>query len=235
MPGLGTHWALSGLYAGQGPFEGRDALNQPTTSFTASSFALGVGLAQPLAHFATLGVGAKLVNEHLASVSATGVAFDAGMLARLGWFGLGACASNVGGTLDYGGVRYSFPIRYGVGASIEHPCGLRLEADANFPYDYYSDVRGGVEYRWRERFALRAGYRYELGSDAATEPLTGPSFGLGAGLRGVWLDYAWLPSALGDGEQRLGIVLRPGAGGWRGGELGAKRAPAATAEAAKTP
>jgi hypothetical protein len=131
----------------------------------------------------------------------------------------------VGGTLTYGGVAYSFPMDYGVGASFEHASGLRLEVDAHFPLDYYNDVRGGVEYRWHERFALRAGYRHELGSDAATEPLNGPSFGLGAGLGGVWLDYAYLPSDAGATEQRLGVVLRFAAPGWRGRELGAKRVP----------
>ena len=217
-----TRWGISGLYAGQGTFEGRDASNQPTGSFSASSVALGLAIAQPLRHVATLGVGAKLVNENLGSTSGTGVTFDAGLTAHAGPVGLGASARNVGGTLRYGGVAYSFPIAYGAGVSIEPAGGLRLEVDANFPYDYYNDVRAGVEYRWRDRFALRAGYRRELGSDPATEPLDGPTFGLGAGMRGVWLDYAYLPAIGGETEQRIGVVLRPGAPGWRGGELGAK-------------
>ncbi len=233
---LPTRWALSGLYAGQGTFEGRDASNQPTGTFTASSFAVGAALAQPLASFATVGLGAKLVSENLGSVTGTGVTLDAGLIARAGPIGLGASARNVGGTLRYGGVGYSFPIDYGVGVSFEHASGVRLEMDAHFPIDYYNDVRAGVEYRWHERFALRAGYRRELGSDAATESLNGPSFGLGAGLRGVWLDYAYLPSNTGETEQRIGVVLRSSAPGWHGAELGHKdaRAPA-PAPATPTP
>ena len=221
-----TRWALSGLYAGQGTFEGRDASNQPTTNFTASSFAVGAALAQALGRFATLGIGAKLVSENLGSVTGTGVTFDAGLVARAGPFGLGASARNVGGTLRYGGVAYSLPSDYGVGVSFEHASGVRLEVDGHFPLDYYNDVRAGVEYCWHERFALRAGYRRELEADAATEPLNGPSFGLGAGLRGLWLDYAYLPSLSGQTEQRIGIVLRSAGPGWHGAELGREADPA---------
>ncbi len=223
---LRTRWALSGLYAGQGTFEGRDASNQPTGNFNASSFAVGAALAQPLGRLASLGFGAKLVGENLGPVTGAGVAFDAGLIAHAGPVGLGASARNFGGTLSYGGVRYGLPLDYGVGASYEHPSGLRAEVDAHFPVDYYNDVRVGLEYQWRERVALRTGYRRELGSDAATEALNGPSFGLGAGLAGVWLDYAYLPAVAGETEQRIGLSLRSAGHGFSGRELGKKAAPA---------
>jgi hypothetical protein len=234
MGPLTTRWALSGLFAGQGTFEGRDASNQPTANFSASSFAVGAALAQPIAGNASVGFGAKLVSENLGSVTGTGVTFDAGLTARAGPIGLGASARNVGGSLRFGGVGYDFPTDYGVGMSFEHASGVRLGVDAHFPLDYYNDVRAGVEYRWRERFALRAGYRHELQSDAATEPLNGPSFGLGAGLGGVWLDYAYLPAIAGETEQRIGVVLRSAGPGWHGDELGHKRDPA-PAPATPTP
>jgi hypothetical protein len=34
-----TRWSLTGLYQGDGSFQGRDALNNPTGSFSASSMA----------------------------------------------------------------------------------------------------------------------------------------------------------------------------------------------------
>ena len=204
---VSTRWALSGLYAGQGLFEGRDALNQPTGSFTASSVAIGLALAQPFGKHAALGVGTTFVSENLASASGTGVTFDAGLTARAGILAIGASAQNAGGSMRYGGASYDFPTNYGVGVAIEHPTGLRLEVDANFPTSYYNDVRGGVEYRWRERLALRAGYRQELSPAPSTESLTGMSFGVGAGVGGLWLDYAYLPSSMGGDDQRVGIVL----------------------------
>ena len=196
----------------------------PTGTFSVSSMAAGASLAQPLGPFLSLGAGAKFVSENLGPVTGSGVAFDAGLTARAGPLGIGASARNFGGSMEYGGVRYSFPIAYGAGMSLEH-AGLRLEVDANMPYDYYNDLRAGIEYRWHDRVALRAGYRRELGADPSTEPLDGPTFGLGAGLRSVWLDYAYLPAVAGQTEQRIGVVLRPFASGWRGGELGAKRTP----------
>jgi len=202
-----TRWALSGLYAGQAPFEGRDAFNQPTGSFSASSLAIGLALAQPLGKYAALGLGTKFVSDNLASTSGTGVTFDAGMIARAGMLAFGASAQNAGGSMRYGGASYGFPTNYGVGAALDHPSGLRLEVDANFPISYYNDIRGGVEYRWRELFAVRAGYRRELSSAPSTESLTGLSFGMGAGVGGLWLDYAYLPSSVGADNQRLGIVL----------------------------
>ena len=202
-----TRWGLSGLYAGQGPFEGRDALNQSTGSFTASSVAIGLALAQPLGKHAALGMATRVVNENLAGTSGTGVTFDAGMTARAGVLAIGASAQNVGGSMRYGGASYEFPTNYGIGVALEHPTGLRLEVDANFPTSYYNDVRGGVEYRWRERVALRAGYRQELSPTPSSESLNGMSFGVGAGVGGLWLDYAYLPSSMGGEDQRLGIVL----------------------------
>jgi hypothetical protein len=225
---LATRWSLSGIYAGQGSFEGRDALNQPTGTFTVSSMAGGAALAQPLGPFLSLGAGVKFVGENLGPVSGTGLAFDAGLTVRAGALGLGASARNFGGGMDYGGQRYGLPVAYGAGVSLER-AALRLEVDANMPVDYYNDVRAGIEYRWRDRVALRAGYQLELGADPSTEPLDGPSFGLGAGLRNVWLDYAYLPAVVGQTEQRFGVVLRPFAGGWRGGELGVRRAPSRAA------
>ena len=202
-----TRWALSGLYVGQGPFEGRDGLNQPTGSFSASSVAIGLALAQPLGRHAALGLGTTFVSENLASTRGTGVTFDAGLIARAGMLAFGASAQNAGGSMRYDGARYGFPTNYGAGVALEHPSGLRLEVDANFPESYYNDVRAGVEYRWRERVAVRAGYRLELTSASPTESLTGLSFGMGAGVAGLWLDYAYLPSGVGGDNQRLGVLL----------------------------
>jgi len=91
--------------------------------------------------------------------------------------------------------------------------GLSAAVDWNFPNAYYNDLRGGVEYRWHEAVALRAGYRRELGTDPKTEPLTGPSFGLGAGSRGLWFDYAYLPSNLGATEHRIAVTFTPSRAG----------------------
>jgi len=206
-----TRWGVTGLYQGDGTFEGRDALNNPTGSFTASSMAIGLQLAQPLGRFASVGAGAKYVREQLGDVSGGGVTFDFGMRMQAGPLGFGAAAQNALGKMGYNGVLYDFPTNYGVGVAYSMPItGVTFALDANFPTSYYSDVRGGVEWRWHDRLALRTGYRKEVGS-ADGEPLGGPTFGMGAGANGFWFDYGYLVGgASGSGQHRMQLTYHPG-------------------------
>ncbi len=174
------HWAVTGLYHGQGSFEGRDATGVSTGTFGVSDMALGVHVARPLAPGVAVGLGAKYVSEVLDNVSGSGLTFDAGMQARAGLLGLGVAAQNLGGRMSYAGASFPFPSNVGVGAALDLPSGMRVAVDANFPKAYYNDVRAGLEWRWHELLALRAGYRKELAAPA-DERLTGPTFGFGAG------------------------------------------------------
>jgi len=207
---LSTHWALTGLYHGDGSFDGLDASGASTGSFGVSSMALGATFARNFLGVATVGLGAKFVTEKLGDVTGTGGTFDAGLMVHTGPFGIGAAAQNVGGRMNYNGSVYPMPSNYGVGASFEHRAsGVRVALDLNFPTAYYSDVRTGVEWRWHDRVALRTGYRREMGG-ASDDPLTGPTFGLGTGARGMWFDYGYLLGGNGGGQHRLGISFHPG-------------------------
>jgi hypothetical protein len=203
-------WSVDGLYQSEGTFEGRDADNNPTGSFDVSSMAVGLHLAHPLGPFAAVGVGGKYVGEKLGVVSGTGATMDAGLQLRAGFLGAGIAVTNLGGGMSYGGARYALPMNLGLGAALDLPgTGLRLALDANFPRAYYRDVRAGAEWRFRELVALRAGYRREL--DAPTElGEGGPSFGIGAGAHGLWIDYGYLIPGAGEGQHRLAVSLRPG-------------------------
>src|SRR5262249_51781888 len=113
---------------------------------------------------------------------------------------------------------YPFPTNYGFGVAVTHPAtGLSLAVDANFPYAYANDVRAGAEWRWKDVLALRAGYRHEM-SDRQDDPLSGPTFGIGAGANGFWLDYVSLASGNQDGQHRLAITFYPGHWGGIGGD-----------------
>lgn len=206
-----THWGLSGLYQGDGTFEGRDASNNPTGSFSASSMALGFQLAQAFGAGSSIGLGMKYATEKLGDVTGGGVTFDAGLRLQAGPFGFGAAAQNAFGKMNYSGVAYDFPTNYGAGVAYTIPSsGVTLAVDANFPNAYYSDVRGGVEWRYRDRLALRTGYRKELNATDG-EPMGGPTFGMGAGANGFWLDYGFLTGgASGSGQHRVALTYRPG-------------------------
>ncbi len=205
-----THWAVSGLYNGQGSFEGRDATGLSTGSFGVTDMALGVHVARQFGPVVSAGLGAKYVSEVLDAVSGSGLTFDGGVQVRAGMAGLGIAAQNLGGRMNYGGASFPLPTNYGVGAALDLPSGMRLALDANFPKAYYNDVRAGVEWRYHGVLALRAGYRKELAA-ASDDRLTGPTFGLGGGVGSMWFDYGYIIPGQGDGEHRFGLTMHPGA------------------------
>jgi len=219
-----TRWAVTGLYQGDGSFEGRDATGASTGSFSVSSFAFGATVAQQIRNVVTVGLGAKTVNEKLGSVSGSGITFDAGVMVRAGMIGFGFAAQNLGGQMKYGASSYPFPSSYGVGMAFTHPTrGVRVAVDANFPSAYHADVRTGVEWMYKGALALRTGYRKELGSQA--DPLTGATFGLGAGRNGMWMDYGYLLSGSGSGQHRLGMRFNLGGFGLNNDSFGQSAIP----------
>lgn len=213
----GTRWSISGLYQGDGSFEGRDASNNPTGSFSVSGFAAGGQLAQQIGRL-TVGFGVKSVMEQLGDVSGVGTTFDGGLMYRHGILSGGFAFQNLGGHMSYSGAVYPFPSNYGFGLAVAHPgTGLSLAVDANFPYAYANDVRAGAEWRYKDMLALRAGYRHEM-SERPDDPLSGPSFGLGAGTSGFWLDYGYLISGNQDGQHRVAITFFPSSWGGLGSD-----------------
>jgi hypothetical protein len=214
-----TRWAVSGLYQGDGSFEGRDATGLSTGSFSVSSLALGATLAQQVGARLTLGLGSKYVREDLGSATGGGFTFDGGLMVRQGRLGFGLAVQNLLGQMKYGPAIYQFPTNVGAGVAYTDPrTGLKVAVDANFPSAYHSDLRAGVEWMYRGVVALRTGYRKELGSQ--DDPLSGASFGLGAGHNGMWMDYGYVPSASGSGEHRLGLRFDLGHLGMNGDSFG---------------
>jgi hypothetical protein len=204
-----TRWAVSGIYQGDGSFQGRDVNGFSTGNFSVSSMALGATLAQQVGGLVTLGFGSKYVSEKLGPVSGGGFTFDGGLMVRSGRMGFGVAVQNLLGQMKYGPARYPFPTVWGAGLSYaDAATGLRLALDANLPNAYHPDVRAGMEWTYRGMAALRAGYRKELGSPG--DPLSGATFGVGASHNGMWMDYGYLLSSSGDGEHRLGMRFNIG-------------------------
>lgn len=219
-------WSAFGLYESQGSFEERDAFNNQIGSFNVASFAGGGHLAYPIGGVASIGVGGKWVNESLGANRGAGMAWDVGFQAHMGMFGFGFAAQNAFGKMRFGNQTFDFPTNYGAGVALDHAeSGLRIALDANFPTSYYNDVRTGVEWRWRDLVAVRGGYRAALGAPS-NETLSGPTFGFGAGVYGMWMDYGYLIPGSGEAQHRFGISLRPGRMSLGGGALGHEESPA---------
>ena len=216
-----TRWSVTALFHQEGGIEGRDASNQSTGSVSVSDLALAARFARPLGAYLSAGAGAEWVHEALAGSSGSGLAFDAGVRADVGAFGVALAARHLGGGMNYSGVRYDLPAVMAAGVSwTDAVHGLRLNADLESPTHYYRGVRVGGEWLLRDWLALRTGYRRVIG-EPATEQLSGASFGLGTGVGNMWMDYAYAPSGgEGSGQHRLGLTFRPGhsTAGMPGGE-----------------
>ena len=185
-------------------------------SFSVGSGAATLQMAQSFGPHVSFGVAGKYVLDNLGPLQhGGGFTFDGGVSMRYGAVGFGFAGQNVGGTMRYGATTYSFPTNYGGGVSYSHAAsGLTVACDVNVPGTSYTNVRTGVEWRYRQRVALRAGYRAEL-SAPADEPLAGPTFGTGLGGHGMWLDYGFVLGGNQGGQHRLAISLRPGDLGWK--------------------
>jgi LysM repeat protein len=206
-----TRWGLQTVFQREGGIEGRDASNNPTGTVSATDLAVGWKLAHRFGENLDVGVGGEWVHESLADASGSGFAFEAGVRGDAGPFGLALAARHVGGGMSWDGIRYDLPAVIAFGGSwTDAARGLRVNADLDLPSHYYRTVRLGGEWLWRGHVALRAGYRRDLGA-AASEQLSGPTFGLGTGLGTMWMDYGFaVNGADGSGQHRIGLTFRPG-------------------------
>ncbi|MBI5168067.1 MAG: hypothetical protein HZA61_01125 [Candidatus Eisenbacteria bacterium] len=218
-----TRWALSATFRDEGTILGRDQYDRPTGDVSATALAAGLQLAQPVGEHFALGAGTRVVSEGIGDERGLGLAFDAGAQARFGLLRLGLSGRDFGGGMRWAGQRWRMPASLGAGVAVVHPgTGLTLALDLVAPANYYRSFRAGAEWSFRDRLALRGGYRTELGA-GADEPLTGPAFGLGARAGLAWVDYALVISGDGESSHRFALSLR------RPGTTAAAAAPATVA------
>ena len=202
-----TRFGLAAIVRDEGTIEGRDASGVPTGNVDARDLALTLQLARPLGERITVGGAAHLVNQQVGDASGSGFAFDAGAQVRWGLLSFAVAGQDFGGTMRWAGTRWKMPANFATGAALEHAAsGLRLALDWNAPADYYRNVRAGAEWCYRDRLALRGGWRTDLGAPAGDRS-GGPSFGIGAGSGAWWLDYGFAMSEDGLATHRFGVSL----------------------------
>lgn len=223
-------WGLQAVVQRESGIEGRDPAGNPTGDLSVSDLALAVRVAHPLGRAIGIGVGAEWVTESLAGVNGSGLAFEAGARVRSGSFGAAVAARHVGGGIRYGGTRYDLPAVLAAGVAWDDVArGARVALDLESPTHGRRSVRAGGEWRWRDRLALRAGWRQMLES-SSDDALTGASFGLGVAAGPAWLDYAFTPQ--GDeaaGAHRIGLSFRGASREARASDASPVREPAVAA------
>jgi hypothetical protein len=208
LGGSRTVLGLSALVHDEGTLDGRDEQGQPTGEVHAQDLAFSLRLARPFGSHTSIGGAAHFVSQRIGTESGVGLAFDLGAQWRSGPLSFGLAGRDFGGGMRWNGQQWRMPARLAGGVGFEHAAsGLGIAADLEAPADYYRILRIGTQWRWRERFMLRAGWRDEQAAPAS-DRLGGPSFGFGAGLGECWLDYAYTIAAEGLATHRLGLSLR---------------------------
>lgn len=203
-----TRVGLTALVRNEGSLDARDENGLPAGAMSLSSTAVGLQLARPLVRWLEVGGTVRGVGERIGGDVGLGLSFDAGALVHAGLLHVALAGQNFGGGMNWGGRRWRMPASLGGGVALDHaPSGLRVALDLNAPADYYRSVRAGAEWRWRDRLALRGGWRQELGAPA-DERLGGPAFGVGAGAGALWIDYGYVLGGAGEVTHRIGLELR---------------------------
>lgn len=184
--------SVSVAYFHMPSISGVDEFDNPTGDFRVYDMALTLGYARPVLKGLMLGANTKVIRQTLATETGTGVALDLGLSAVIQGATFGATVQNLGPNLSFGGASYPLPqlMRFGLSRPF-YADRLLLAADYTFPKTYYNDMRIGAEFRPNPVLAVRAGYRREFGT--AGDPANGISFGLGAHVGPVNLDYAMTP------------------------------------------
>lgn len=156
------------LNAGDMPYLGDYEVHlSPTQTFTAKDYALSLSYARSLTDRFNVGVTVKIIDELYDTERATGWAVDVGTLYDTGFkgFKIGMMISNFGPDLTFIDESYPLPMNFRFGGVVDvirrgdHSAVFAVEG--SHPNDNMEKFNAGVEYWFREIFALRFGNYFE--------------------------------------------------------------------------
>lgn len=180
--------------------------SSPLGTFGAYDVAGAIAYSRYIVPNLAAGISLKPVYQRIDELSASGLAFDAGLyhVSRIPGVKLAVVAANLGTPMKFDTEEFALPryIRFGGSYEREVPAldgRVLFTLDAIFPNNDGVREHIGGEYSYRRMVSLRAGYKAGYDSQGAT-------FGLGVVYREIGLDYAFLPVSndLGD-NHRFGL------------------------------
>ena len=190
---------LSMQYLDYGSIQSADASGNSRPDFGASDLAVGLSVARMVGESASIGATGRFITESIDDNTATGLAFDAGVVYRMSdqRTRVGAAVRNAGFqmTTFAGGAKDDLPITFAVGMMHKlRDAPLTVTADAFKPGD--DDFAGalGVEFLAGRSLRLRAGYNSLSGkfdSGSSEDDLAGLRFGAGFILNKITIDYGY--------------------------------------------
>lgn len=177
---------------------------EPEGTFGAADVAVDVSYAYPLSGVLAVGANAKIINQRIHDVSATGVAGDVGVY----WeprpsLSAGLAARNLGPPVTFEEESSPLPMTAEAGLGyrmFDRKLVLSGAAEKPFKDDFL--YKGGVEYSPLEFISGRVGYLYGLDTGGNTG-LTG---GLGVNVAGFSFDFAVAPYGDLDTTYRAGFT-----------------------------
>lgn len=166
-------------------------------SFTPGETNVALGAAYSVTDWLSVGLTGRMVRSVLAEEAKAAVfGADVAVFLKKGAFSAGLSVNNVGGKVNYGGADYDQPMLAKAGAAYRFgdpessSVTPSVEADILFKGGFMAGV--GVEYSFKGILFARGGFHY---GDREKAVPTYASLGLGARLKGVSLDLAWLTAS----------------------------------------
>jgi len=168
--------------------------------FAWNDLAVSVGYGRYLTDRFSLGFTVRYIGEYVHDYSASSWSADVGTSYNTGYhdFKLAMAISNFGPDLKFIEKAAPLPINFKFGGSINVIDGtnhvLTLVAEGSHPSDNLEKYNAGMEYLFMDRFALRAGSRFNYDTDGFT---AGAGVRLPYGEDGqITVDYAYLDFGL---------------------------------------
>lgn len=185
--------------------------SEPIGHFGVFDFAFTGNYSRRLTESFDVGCSVKYLHQKIDTEVADGVAADLGAIYRFPMvtgLSAGVSVQNLGPQMSFIEEKFDLPVLFRVGAAYGTPVpalngDLLLSSDAVVPGDGDTKAHFGIEFEYAKMFALRAGYRTGWDNQDI-------SVGFGAKVRGVRIDYAYVPfySDLGDTHRvSLGFAL----------------------------
>lgn len=185
--------------------------SEPIGHFGVFDFAVTGTYARRLTDCLEIGASLKYLHEKIDDELATGVAADLGArysIPMIEGLSAGLAVQNLGPQMSFVEEKFDLPVAYRIGAAYDTPVtGLNgqmlVVSDVVLSNDGDPKTHFGFEFAYANAVALRFGYR--TGWDNQNV-----SVGLGARVRNLRLDYAYVPfySNLGDTHRlSLGVAL----------------------------
>jgi len=198
-------------------------------TFGPSLSVISMSYARILTNRVAFGITGKFVYERIFEVSASGVAFDAGVIYDPGWHGvkLGMVLKDYGPQMKFSGMGFNrsldnrpgrpiaasfdLPSSLNIGMSYTATMGLnQTMVSGNFINNNYSmDMwQGGVEYVYDGKYALRGGYNYSSQENWQYGLTLGGGLTYDFSGTKITFEYTWADADVFDANQYFTLKLQ---------------------------